>query len=304
MTDETNTETAEADTTEDTTQDANDSQDTGDTSTQDTTEDASSDSLLDSLDDGEGVDMDFTSGEKPEGLADEFWDEETNTPNVKAMYDAMKKQEQRANDLRSKLGKGVQKAPEKADDYTIDFSETASQHIPEDDPIVNAGKEVAHKYGLSQEQYAGFMAEMADKLVDHAEEMAANPPELTDEQRSEIKKAEYAKIGDNAPAVVRAVESWARGLHADGEFSEGDLEAFKTMAVSGEQIRVLNKLRARMGGSNDIPMDAVDDGLPSDREIADMLDKAYAAKDQTAINKVEALLDKRRQAGRPEKLQF
>jgi hypothetical protein len=80
-----------------------------------------------------------------------------------------------------------------------------------------------------------------------------NPPELSAEEKEEIRQKEYAKIGANAPQIIKAVETWTRELKAQGQLSEDDIKAIQGMSVTGDQVRVLNKLRALSGGGRDIP---------------------------------------------------
>jgi len=266
------------------------------------TADTDTGSLLGTVAPDEGIAFDFSTGDKPEGFPDEFWDAESKNPKIQDLFDGLKKNEKIAQDLRAKMGKGDHKAPKEATDYKFEASEKAAELIPADDPLVGAAQEIAHKHGMSQEMFSSFMAEMTDRMVDLQGE-AAPAVEPTEAEIAEVRQAEYAKIGENAPAVIRAVESWIHEQKSMGLFSEQDVEIVKSMSTTGDQIRVLNKLRTLTGGNN-IPMDSVGDGLQSDMEIAEIIDKAYSSGDQESVRKAEELLDRRRQAGRPERLQF
>ena len=262
------------------------------------------DSLLDGLSDGEGSKFDFTSEEKPEGFPDDFWDNDNKKPNTQALYDGLQKQEKIAKDLRAKMGKGAHKPPEKAEQYTFETSEKAKEFIPPDDPVVAAAKEVAHKHGLSQEQYAGFMADISDKLVDLVGERGDTNSATNQESQEAYIKEQIKEIGPNGPQVLRALGSWTNELVADGTLTEHDAETLREEGlVSAAMVQAMNRLRSRMGGES-IPTQAADDGLLPDAEIADKLAKAYESGDTAKIRKVEELLNQRRAAGRPEKLQF
>lgn len=252
------------------------------------------------LDDVEEDELDFTTGEKPEGFPDDLWDSEKGQPDTQKMYDAMKKSEKMAEDLRKKMSKGEHKAPEKAEDYDFEVSDDLKDLIAEDDPAVAAAREVALEHGLSKEQFSGFMGEMMGKLA----EIANANAELTPEQAQEYRDAEIAKLGEGGKRVIRAVNGWASNLENTGAITKEAAEELRSAMDSAERIQAFNQLRALMGGAGDIPVDGVDDGLPPDSEIADMIDKAYQSKDESKIRKAEAMLDKRRQAGRPERLQI
>lgn len=261
-------------------------------------------SLLDELEDGEGTTFDFSKGEKPEGFPDEYWDEDSKGPNAQALFDALQKQEKIAKDLRAKMGKGAHKPPEKPEQYTFKPSEKSAEHIKDGDPLVVAAQKVAHKHGLSQAQYEGFMADIVDNMVDMAAQMGDEASPANEEARKAYIKEQIAAIGPNGPQVLRAVQSWANEMKAEGVFSEDDVDTLVNEGLtSAKMVQMFNRLRSRMGGSS-VPMDAVDDGLPPDAEIADTLNAAYESKDPAKIRKAEGLLDKRRAAGRPEKLQF
>lgn len=269
------------------------------------------DSLLDGVDDeGDGSDtedkgtIDFTKG-KPENFPDAAWDDKEKKPKADVLFDLLSKEQKRVADLRAKMGKGDHKAPKDPKEYTFKPTEKGLKAFkdgnPMNDPVVAAVAPIAHKHGLSKEQYAGLMADISDVLVDMAEKRDTNQQEMTDEQKAEIRKQEYEKIGTNAVQIIKAVESWGRELKSTGQFSESDIAAFKSMAVTGDQVRVLNKLRALAGGGNSLPMDFSNDGLPSDEEIADLQANVKTEADQ---RKVDQMYEKRRLAGRPEKLQI
>lgn len=255
-----------------------------------------SDSLLDI--DGDDA-IDFSSG-KPEGFPDDLWDAEANTPKVDMLYQRMQEAENRAKGLRDKLAKGAGKAPKDAAEYEFFVPDDLKDFIPDNDPVLEKARAVAFKSGMPKELAEAFIGEMIAEIGQMRSE--AGPQEPTEEEKAEYRKAEFAKIGANAQQVVRAVAAWGNELYQTGQFSESELQAFKDMAFTGEAVKVMNKLRALAGGGKTIPTTPTDDGLPSDSEIVDMLSKAYKAGDITEIGKVEKLLDKRREAGRPERL--
>jgi len=267
-------------------------------------------SLADGLEDGEGQTFDFTTGEKPEGFPDEYWDAESNTVNAQALFEGMQKQEKIAKDLRAKMGKGAHKPPEKAEQYTFEPSEKSAQFIEENDPLVAAAKEVAHKHGLSQEQYEGFMAEMSDRMVDISAELGEGAGELSEEQRQAYVKEQIKAIGPNGPQVVRAVSSFVQGLGASGRISEGAAKHMtENFMSSADDVKALNELRAALGEGDSIPHDTFDDGLPPDAAIAEKLnDMSIKAKEsgnhQEYMNYENEIMEKRRRAGRPDRLQF
>jgi len=261
-------------------------------------------SMLDALGDGEGTDFDFTGEDKPEGFPDEFWDADNNAVNPQALFNEVKKQEKIAKDLRAKMGKGEHKAPEKATDYKLELPEELQELVPADDPLIAKAQERAHELGMSQENFQSFISEMIGDMAEIAADAADPNSEAAEAARAEYVQDQIKQIGPNGAQVLRAVESWGKELVAEGTISEADAQTLKDEGlVSAKMVQLFNRLRSRMGGA-DIPLAPVDDGLPPDSEIADMLDKAYSSKDEAKIRKAEEMLDKRRAAGRPEKLAF
>lgn len=262
-----------------------------------------SDSLLNDADNVEVVD--FSKG-MPKDFPKEAWDDEKKAPKADVLYNKFKDAEARAKGLRDKLAKGEGKPPKDPKEYQFKPGEKGAKLFKDGDaskdPLIAAAAPIAHKYGISKEAYQGFLSEMSDFIADKVgEAQNAEPPELTDDEKKEIRTKEYGKIGANAPQIIKAIETWGKELKETGQFSETDMAAFKSMAVTGEQVRVLNKLRALAGGGNNLPMDFGGDGLPSDDEIANL---QAAVKTQADQDKVDELYNKRRDAGRPDKLQI
>jgi hypothetical protein len=295
------TQSTEAEATE--TVEAQDGGEAQDSTSQATESKATGNAMLDALEDGEGVTFDFSKGERPDGFPEDYWNTENNTPDVQKLYEGLKKQEKIATDLRRKMGKGDHKAPKDASEYKVELSEKTASLIPADDPLLKSARETAHKYGMSQEMFNGFISEITDKMVDISEN---SQKELSPEEAKAYAQEQIAKIGPNGAQVLRAVNSFGKELLDTGVFSASDYKTFQEQGLtSPEMVVMFNRLRARLSsGTDGIPHDNFDDGLPSDSVIADMVDKAYTAKDEAQIRKVEELLDQRRKAGRPEKLQF
>lgn len=265
-------------------------------------------SLLDDADGAaaETAAIDFSKG-MPENFPKEAWDETAKAPKADILYQKLQDAETRAKGLRDKLARGEGKPPKTAEEYAFKPSEKAAKIFEKDDPLEKAARAVALEAGLTKEQFEKFMGKMSDSIADLADARAKEQPaELTPEQKKEARDAEYKKIGPNAPQVIKAVETWAKELKAQGVLSEDDVKAFKGMALTGDQVRVLNKIRAIAGGGNEIPTDAGDDSLPSDREIAQMLDKASKMNDGgVEYTKIEnKYYPLRAAAGRPTRLQI
>ena len=266
-----------------------------------------SESLLDGIEEGDGLNFDFTTGERPEGFPEDYWNEEDGGVNAQKLFDDLKKQEKIAGDLRRKMGKGEHKAPENAEDYKLELSEELSELIPSDDPLLVKAKERAHQYGMSQEDFQGFIGEIISDMSELAGESA--DPEMTEQAQKDYIQEQIKLIGPNGAQVLRSVESWGNELLAKGALSEGALETLKTEGMnSANMVKLMNEMRVVMGGG-DVPVTPIDDGLPADKVIADkmndLFEKARESGNSSEYdNYVADITERRKRAGRPDLLQF
>jgi hypothetical protein len=269
--------------------------------------DAGGDSLLagiedDGADGADGAAIDFTKG-KPEWMSDEAWDAEKKAPKADILAKELKAAQDRAKGLRDKLAKGENKVPKDVKEYAFTPSEKGKAAFtdgdPSKDPVVQAVAPIALKHGLSKEQYAGFMADVSEVLADMAERHGAQVTELTPEQKAEIRANEMKKIGANGVQVTKAVGAFINTIRSNGGLSENGLKAVQTWIQTAEDVKAMNELRAYFGGGHEIPSDGTTDGLPSDEEIAQLITSVKTEADQ---QKVDDLLNRRRAAGRPDKL--
>lgn len=268
------------------------------------------DSLIDL--EGQGT----KEGERPAHVPEDMWDADK-----KALKEGVNpldewgKAQKIANDLRAKMGKGEHKPPATAEGYKLpelkdESDKGVMEMLKSDEPFMKEIKNTAHKYGMSQEQYAGFLADVGRVVFKAAQDKTGEATtELTPEEKAEIREAEMAKIGPNAPKMMAAVEGWVKGLIAEGYINPEEKEEIKAMASTATGLSVLNKLRARQGGES-IVFDNVHtvEGLKSDVEIYNMMGtKAYTDSSDPAHSsthaEVERQLELRKKAGRPELLQ-
>lgn len=245
----------------------------------------------------------FDPKTKPEdeGMA-AFWDDEKGEYKLEELINGYREADTRAKGLRDKLAKGEGKPPKEAGEYKAEIPEELKDSIPEDDPMVEALKPVAHKLGLTQAQYAGVVGEMGKWLKDNIGAIASGD-NLSDEDKAAAREAQMKKIGDNPQAVIREVTEWTRALKQRGTFDDADIQEVEFLAATGEGVRLLNKMRIMTGGE-DIPASArVTDGLPSDAEIYSMIGDEKYRTDESYRQKVQKLLEQREAAGRPPRLQ-
>ncbi len=234
---------------------------------------------------------------KPDFLPDDLWDAQTGDVKKEELLKAYEQEAKRAKGLRDKLAKGENKAPAHADDYQVTFEEMDVD--PEDKALLIA-KEAALKAGLSNEQLNTFV----NLYLKETGGISLPQTEPTEEEIKAYRDAEYAKIGENAPAIIRGVASWKKGLLDSGVISEDEEKVIDAFGSTAEGVRVLNKFRVLMGES-DIPAQTqFNDGLPSDKEIFDAIGKPEYATDSAYRDKVDGWFKAREKAGRPVRLQI
>ena len=249
-------------------------------------------------------------GVRPEWLPESVWDAEKKAPKVDALLTEYERANKIAKDLRAKLGKGEQIAPKSPEEYKDPVfegdDEALSKMLNPDDGFIKGLKNVAHEAGMSQKQYETFMGK-AVKMLSEQMKSAEPKAEMTAEEKEEYRRQVYEEIGPGAAQMVTAVAAHINTLKQQGQFSETELKEIKAMASTADGLKVLNKFRVLMGGES-IPtnVDALSiHGLPSDAEIGAVIGgEKYMSGDPETVAKVDRWLTQRREAGRPERLQF
>jgi hypothetical protein len=228
---------------------------------------------------------------KPADLAEQFWDSEKGEVKIDELAKAYK-------GLRDKMAKGLDKAPEKADDYKVTFDDGIN--VADDDEVLAKAKIAAKAAGISNEQFG----KLANAFMKETGGVFLPPTAPTDEEKAQYRKAEMEKIGPNAPAIVRGISSWINSNKLNGVFDENDVYVCQDIGSTAEGVKFLNKLRA-ITGESDIPaVNNFDDGVPSDAEILSIMrSDAYKKGDANTVSKVAEYMERRIKVGRPERLQ-
>ncbi|SDQ99571.1 hypothetical protein SAMN05519103_00345 [Rhizobiales bacterium GAS113] len=133
---------------------------------------------------------------RPDGLADQYWDDKAGVKVDAVLADLGKFQTDAA--ARAAL------VPESPDKYTValpaDFKLPDGWQVNADDPAWKAGREFAHKAGLSQDQFAGLARIYVENQIASAERDNAAIADMV--------KARDTALGANGPARVDAVNNW------------------------------------------------------------------------------------------------
>jgi hypothetical protein len=198
------------------------------------------------------------------------WLPENFVKDGKADYESLAKS---WRDLRGKISKGAHNAPANGKYDTSKFGENV-----EDNPMASTMVGWAKDNGLSQAQFD----DLVDRLQTNAKEMLEG--DMVDP------KAEMAKLGPNANAMVNGMVDWARGLVNKGVWSKDDFEEFKIMGGTARGLQALVKIRTAYEGR--VPIESAPlEGAPSKEEMYAMVADPRYKTDSAYRQKVEKMFD-------------
>ena len=179
---------------------------------------------------------------RPEYVPEKYWNAERGETDIEKLskgYNEIasafgKKNEDLEAEISKKLQTDMRKdVPETAADYIFEpnpelVPEGAKFEMDKENPQLKEFGELAHEIGLSPEQY--------NKVVSLyvANEMAMMPD----------KKAETAKLGENAQARIERVDMWSKANLSDNAYA-----AVVGQATSGEFIMAMEELIDKTSGA-------------------------------------------------------
>ena len=176
-----------------------------------------------------------TGDEKPDWLADRFWDAEKG-----ADFEGLAKSQ---TELYKKLRNGRHIVPEDGV-YDLKFLDNK---VAEDDELLGSFKKVAAERGLTQDDFESIVS-----LV------ASNRPEDTAQEAEFDRQAELEKLGPDGQAVINGHVKWAQEMVREGAWTGDDFEEFKVWGGTANGIRALTRLR-QYYGEKTIPIQAAPD---------------------------------------------
>ena len=136
---------------------------------------------------------------KPEGLDDRFFD-----PEAGVKWADLTKEYGELSALKAEVEAKSQALPKSADEYKIAFPDgyevPEGFQIDEKSPLWQQGRDMAHKAGLTQEQFNAAAATMVDII--------AKQESGAEAYFADYAKAESAKLGPQAAAMADAVTQW------------------------------------------------------------------------------------------------
>ena len=239
-------------------------------------------------DKGEGDKGDEETG-RPEGVPEQFWNEEKKEVDTEALLKSHKDTKTAYDKL--KRDKGIAEAPEKSEEYfaePLKFEDDDLSNLPApevDDPLMNDFAQECHELGLSVDQ-ARALAKGMYKRMD------ARAPEAIDRE-SEIKS-----LGENGENVVDGVFTWLEGMEKSGDLSERDVEIAGQLSQTADGIRFMNKFRT-MTGQQPLPVASLGGEQMSAQDWYSEYDKAIDAGDYAKQEALDAKANKMWPEGMP-----
>tara|TARA_R110000822_G_scaffold308074_2_gene435691 strand:+ start:790 stop:1593 length:804 start_codon:yes stop_codon:yes gene_type:complete len=166
---------------------------------------------------------------KPEYIPEKFWDEKTGKVREENAFKSL-------SELEKAFSKGKHKAPEEYDTEIL-----TSKGYDLDDPMVGTYVQWAKDNGVNQK---GF-EDLAKQII----EISGNTKETVEYEE----KAELAKLGNNAQAIIKSNKQWADSLKNKGQFTDDERSEIDVLGYTASGQRTIQKLRAMMGDNRQIP---------------------------------------------------
>lgn len=232
--------------------------------------------------------------ERPDGLPNEFWDEDAGAFKSDELFKEYKKEKDIALGLRQKLSKGVSKPPESADGYQIDHDKLADDigiEISEDDAGLKIFRDVAFENGLDQEKFESIVKGYLEASKNS--DLLQAPKEQTEEEQKAYVQSEMKKLGDDGAGVIQGIKNWNQQLYYDGLLNKEDFETAQNMGLNANEIRVINIYR-RASGDLTIPNNIkATDGAETQEDINKIMSSPDYESDGVLQKKVTDFFEKK-----------
>ena len=211
---------------------------------------------------------------RPDTVPEQFWDAEKGQPRIDSLAKSWADTNKALRELQGKQGL---KPPEKAEDYKFELPKDMKLpvEIKADDPALNAFRQVAHKMGMSQDQFQAGVSAMLEATKDFM-------PAAVD------MAAEMKTLGPNGDAMIGAVHAWGKNLVDSGLWSQAEFEEVIYMGSTAQGILALNKLREHMGEKPIPTTGVIQEGAPSKDELYAMVNDPRYGNDEAYTKEVTA----------------
>jgi hypothetical protein len=226
---------------------------------------------------------------RPDFIPEKFWDPATGTPRVEQLaksYGELEKQRAKfADEARAAVtAEMFGKRPEKPDAYEVGLPEDVADLVvltdkpgadfkaepgksywvlPKDDPLLAMGRQLAHRAGMDQAEFAGMLAQFGKA-------MAVRVPSA--EERQAADTAVFQQLGEHGERRVQHV--WGQLRSVLGEEKAAVLDG---MVGSAAAVEALEMLVERAGAPRFSPPTGAASGRLSEAELREkMRDPRYA----------------------------
>jgi hypothetical protein len=188
-----------------------------------------------------------TIAERPDYIAEQFWDAEKGVPKVEEMSKGYNNLRTEFNKVQEQKG---EKAPEKAEDYLIDYQPpvrsrpTGDQKegdvldrfgdLDAEDPAFVAMAKAAKSANINQKQFN-------DMMQVAMEELHPILPEPFDAEK------EKALLGEGADNIIQTNRDWIDTLMRNGVLNEDEFNLLLAYGGTALGVQLTNKLRLNSG---------------------------------------------------------
>ncbi|MBW8308087.1 MAG: hypothetical protein K0M45_00335 [Candidatus Paracaedibacteraceae bacterium] len=185
--------------------------------------------------------------DRPADIPDHFWNEEEGSYKADEILKALKEEQQKALSLRQKLSKGFHNVPQTADHYSLE-----AEDLEIDEEELSQFKTIAHKNGLTQEQFNSLIKDLHETYSEEEEANAYNT-QLSEAYAQKMYEEEMGKLGPDGKQVITNIRSWGRSLLKQGVINQEHFDTLVSMPVSANEIKLLDILRNVSGHIANIP---------------------------------------------------
>lgn len=203
-------------------------------------------------------------GDRPDWMPENFWSDEEG-PDIESMAKSYQ-------ELRAKMSAGKHNAPK---DGKYDISSLEDAGVTGDDPLLSQFSEFAKDNGLSQDQFEQITSMYVNSMMD------------MEEQATESREAEMAKLGPKGDKVIASLDQWLGKLGNSGALAPEEVEAIANSATSATFIRALDKIRQSYGEKSIPDLAPQETGGLTRSDLDAMVADPRYGKDMNYTNNVE-----------------
>lgn len=211
--------------------------------------------------------------ERPEHIPEKFWDAKTGKVREEEAFKSLA-------ELEKSFSKGKHKVPDQYDTEVL-----TSKGYDLEDPMVKTYMDWAKNNGVNQK---GF--------EDLANQIIGLSGQAVDDYKYE-EKAELEKLGNNAEAIIKSNKQWANSLVTKGQLTEDERLEIDVLGYTANGQRTIQKLRAMMGDTRQIPIGETTTSKETDQEfearMSEMMGDPRYGNDQAFTANVEQEYTKR-----------